>query len=237
MPRRKREYLPDHAYHIYQRGNNREPCFMDQHDYQRYLTLWEAASKRHAVAVHAYCLMTNHIHFLTTPSSREGLSRTLRDVGSNYATAINRKYKRTGTLWEGRHRSSLVHTERYFLTCMRYVELNPVRAGMVARPDEYRWSSFAANAWGEESWVTPHGEYLRLGESRPNRMAEYRKILQEQVPNEDLATIRKAAHYNQPVGSNRFRKMIEKQYGLKPGYINRGRPPLVLENDLNGEDG
>jgi putative transposase len=107
--------------------------------------------------------MTNHIHILATPQAQSSISNTMKVVGSRYAQYINKKYKRTGTLWEGRHKSSLVQTEKYFLVCSRYIELNPVNANMVKRPDQYRWSSFHANAWGDSSWLLYHPEYLRLG--------------------------------------------------------------------------
>ncbi len=109
--------------------------------------------------------MTNHVHFLVTPARDEAVSNTMKVVGSRYAQYVNLRYKRTGTLWEGRHRASLVQTERYLLCCHRYIELNPVRAGMVARPDEYRWSSYGCNAWGDAGWLRPHEEYTRLGDT------------------------------------------------------------------------
>ena len=121
MPRRARMYLPGMPYHVVQRGNNREACFIEPENYQFYLQLWQEIANRYDVRVHAYVLMTNHIHFLATPESESGLSNTLKVVGSRYAQYINKNYRRTGTLWEGRHRSSLVQTEQYLLTCMRYI--------------------------------------------------------------------------------------------------------------------
>ena len=224
MPRRKRTYLPGYTYHVYQRGNNRNVCIIERSNYSRYIDLWRTASKLNGVEVHSYCLMTNHVHFLVTPSSSSGLSDTMRIVGSQYAQYINHRYSRTGTLWEGRHKSSLVETEQYFLTCMRYKELNPVRAGMVNSPEEYVWSSYGANAWGDQSWLSPHKEYLALGSERTERLLNYRQLFQEKLGEPDLERIRKAAYYCQPVGNDRFRKMIEEKYGLKPGYIKRGRP-------------
>ncbi len=156
MPRRARSYLPGLSYHVVQRGNNRQACFIEPENYQFYLELWQQVSRRYGARVHAYCLMTNHIHILATPDKVDSISNTMKVVGSRYAQYINRKYKRTGTLWEGRHRSSLVQTEKYLLTCSRYIELNPVRAGMVRRPEEYRWSSYGVNGWGDSSWLTPH---------------------------------------------------------------------------------
>lgn len=224
MPRRPREYLPGFAYHICQRGNNRAPCFIESENYSHYLDLWRTVSKRHGLSVHSYCLMTNHIHFLVTPASKTGLSDTMREVGSRYAQYINRRYERTGTLWEGRHRSSLVQAERYFLTCMRYIEMNPVRASMVNRPDEYTWSSYGANAWGDKNWLTPQAEYLELGTTVIERHKAYRDLFQEKILNHDLQAIRKGAHFCQPVGSDQFRQMIIEKYNLKPGYQKLGRP-------------
>ena len=144
MPRRARMYLPDLPYHIVQRGNNREACFIEPENYHYYLELWKEISSRYGTTVHAYCLMTNHVHILATPQEKTSISNTMKVVGSRYAQYINKKYKRTGTLWEGRHRSSLIQTEKYFLTCCRYIELNPVTANMVKRPEEYKWSSMVS---------------------------------------------------------------------------------------------
>lgn len=224
MPRRTRMYLPGMPYHIVQRGNNREPCFIEAENYQFYLSLWESISKRYGVSVHAYCLMTNHIHFLLTPETESSISNTMQVVGSRYAQYINLKYKRTGTLWEGRHRSSLVQSNKYFLTCMRYIELNPVRAGMVHKPEEYKWSSYGANVWGDTSWVKPHEEYLQIGKNVTERAHAYREMFRNQICDQDLHTIRLAAHYSQPVGDDRFREFIEKKYQIKLGHMKRGRP-------------
>jgi putative transposase len=224
MPRRARKYIPHLPYHVVQRGNNREPCFIEPENYQFYLELWKTLSIRYGVAIHAYCLMTNHIHFLVTPENEASISNTMKVVGSRYAQYINLKYKRTGTLWEGRHRSSMVQTERYLLTCMRYIELNPVRAGMVKRPEEYKWSSYGVNAWGDKSNISPHYEYLQLGKTDEERCEVYRDLFKHQLSEEDLHTIRKAAHYCQPIGDDRFKEFIEQKYNIKLGQGKRGRP-------------
>lgn len=224
MPRRTRHYVPGLPYHVVQRGNNREACFIEPEDHQFYLELWQEVSNRYGVAVHAYCLMTNHIHVLCTPEQAPSISDTMKVVGSRYAQYINRKYQRTGTLWEGRHRASLVQCEKYLLMCSRYIELNPVRAGMVERPEEYRWSSYGANAWGDSSWLTPHGDYLLLGQDASERAFAYREIFRHQLSDEDLHLIRRAAHYCQPVGDDRFRAQIEEKYGIVLGQMRRGRP-------------
>ena len=227
MPRIARMYLPDHPYHIVQRGNNREACFIEPDNYQHYLELWEKLSNRYGVSVHAYCLMTNHVHFLVTPDYKDSISRTTKVVGSRYAQYINKRYNRTGTLWEGRHRSSLVQTEKYLLTCYRYIELNPVAAHMVKVPKEYNWSSYGSNAWGEDGWLRPHSEYLMLGQSKEERCYNYRQLFNNHISVDDIHQIRQAARCCQPVGDDRFKAAIEKKYGIKPGQGKRGRPKNV----------
>lgn len=224
MPRRARDYVAGLPYHIVQRGNNREACFIEPENFQFYLELWQQSAKRYGVKVHAYCLMTNHIHVLATPDEASSISSAMKVVGSRYAQYFNLKYGRTGTLWEGRHRSSLVQSEKYFFTCSRYIELNPVRAGMVRRPGEYHWSSYGVNAWGDASWLTPHEEYLRLGVDAGERARAYRDLFEYRLSQEDLRLMRKAAHYCQPVGDDRFREQIEAKYGIKAGQMKRGRP-------------
>ena len=227
MPRRARMYLPDFPYHIVQRGNNREACFIEPENYQYYLELWKEVSLRYGVSVHAYCLMTNHIHVLATPAEKTSISNTMKVVGSRYAQYINKKYKRTGTLWEGRHRSSLVQTEKYFLTCSRYIELNPVVANMVKSPEEYKWSSYGGNAWGDESWLRAHEEYKRLGVTPEKCCYNYRMLFNHHLNEADVGLIRKAAHYCQPVGDDRFKEKIEEKYGIKMGLTRRGRPKVI----------
>lgn len=224
VPRRSRMYIPELPYHIVQRGNNREACFIEPEDYRFYLDLWEKLSMRYGCIVHAYCLMGNHIHFLVTPAHKTSISNTMKVVGSRYAYYFNKSYARTGTLWEGRHRSSLVQSDRYLLTCMRYIELNPVRACMVERPEAYRWSSYGKNGWGDPGWIQSHDEYLRLGDTGNVRCYAYRELFKSQLSEEDLHRIRKAAHYCQPVGNARFRQQIEQQYGVVLGQVRRGRP-------------
>ena len=233
MPRRARMYIPGFPYHIVQRGNNREPCFIEPENYLFYLELWKKLSKLYGVSVHAYCLMTNHIHFLVTPEDEDAISKTMKSVGSRYAQYINFKYKRTGTLWEGRHRSSLVQTEKYLLRCYRYIELNPVRADMVKRPEEYKWSSYGVNAWGDNSWLVPHDEYLILGKTMDERCFTYRDLFKVELSEENLHLFRKSAHYNQPISDDRFRVQIENKYGIQFGQTKRGRPRKQKDEVVN----
>ena len=217
-------YLPGHAYHVFQRGNNREACFIENENYRFYLELWNECSRRYGLEMHAYCLMTNHVHFLVTPAKPDSISRVTRDVGSRYAFYFNRRYNRTGTLWEGRHKASLVQDDRYFLVCSRYIELNPVEAGMVDKPEAYPWSSYLANAWGRHSTLVHHDEYLGLGGDKTSRCRAYRELFRKQLADRDIELIEEANHYCQPVGDQRFRWQIERKYGIKLGQSSRGRP-------------
>jgi len=230
MPRRKRMYLPGQPYHLVQRGNNREVCFVEPENYQYYLALWKECSKRYGVSVHAYCLMTNHIHFLVTPESPDSISRAMSVIGSRYAYYFNKSYKRTGTIWEGRHKSSLIQSDRYFLSCCRYIELNPVVACMVTKPEEYKWSSYQANAWGRESNLTPHVEYLKLGASVESRCHAYRELFKNQLSGTDVHLIERASEYCSPLGDDRFCRQIEMKYGIKLGQSARGRPKKLPES-------
>jgi len=224
MPRRKRTYLPGLPYHIVQRGNNREACFVEAENYRYYLELWKECIKRYGVKVHAYCLMTNHIHFLVSPEETDSLSRVMQVVGSRYGYYFNKSYKRSGTVWEGRHKSSLVQSDRYLLTCMRYIELNPVAAGMIKKPEEYRWSSFLVNAWAKASLISPHPEYMKLGGTEDERCHAYRELFRNQLPEHDVHLIERASEYCVPLGDDRFRDAIENQYGIVLGQAALGRP-------------
>lgn len=179
--------------------------------------------------MHSYCPMTNHIHFLVTPTQPDSISRATRVLGSRYAYYFNKKYRRTSTLWEGRHKSSLVQSERYFLSCSRYIELNPVVAGMVRKPEEYKWSSYLVNAWGGMSSLTAHEEYLKPGSDNEARYFAYRELFKYHLSEQDIHLIENASNYCQPVGDDRFRKLIEKKYGVKLGQASRGRPRKVIK--------
>ena len=229
MPRRPRMYLPGLPYHVVQRGNNREPCFFDIQDYQFYLELLRQLLPRYKVNLHAYVLMTNHVHLLLTPSSKDGISSLMRVVGSRFAQYMNKTYKRTGTLWEGRHKASVVDTENYLLKCYRYIELNPVAANMVTSPEEYKWSSYGCNAWGDKTdIVTAHPEYLSLGNTSNKQHYAYRCLFLFLLDDRDTVLIRKSAHYCQPLGDDRFRSLIEKKLGLPVGQMHRGRPRKII---------
>lgn len=227
MSRQTRMYLPEHPYHIIQRGDHREACFFDPENYLFYLDLLKQSASHYGVSVHAYCLMADHIHVLATPEEKTSISNTIKDVASRYALYINKRYKATGLLWKSRYRSCLVQSEKYLLTCCRYIELNPVAANMVKFPEEYRWSSYHSNAWGDESWLVPHDEYKRLGETKVKRCQRYRALFNNHLNDADIDLIRKAAFYCQPVGDDQFKQAIEKKYGFTFEQAQRDRPSLM----------
>ncbi len=177
MPRRSRIVIAGIPWHIIQRGNNRTACFYTDEDYRYYLTTLHEQAKKYQCAVHAYVLMTNHVHLLVTPKKKGSASLLMKHLGQRYVQYINKTYRRTGTLWEGRFRSCLMQEERYVLNCYRYIELNPVRASMVKDPALYLWSSYRANALGKhDGMLTKHQLYESLGEcpeERQNHIENY----------------------------------------------------------------
>ncbi|HZH70032.1 MAG TPA: transposase, partial [Flavobacteriaceae bacterium] len=174
MPRKPRFFIPDIANHVIQRGNNREAVFFEEEDYQTYKNYLHESAQSSGVKIHAYVLMTNHIHILATADSTEGISLMMQKTGRFYVPFINYKYERSGTLWEGRFKSSLVDSDFYVLACMRYIEMNPVRANMVESPQEYQWSSYQRNALdGHDRLVTSHESYLGLARMKKQRLNKY----------------------------------------------------------------
>jgi putative transposase len=233
MPRRARMYLPDLPYHVVQRGNNRHACFFEPEDYQFYKECLKDVLPRYGVVMYAWVLMTNHIHLLMQAECENGISQVMKVTGSRFAQYMNRKYQRTGTLWEGRHKSSPVSSEKYLLACYRYIELNPVRAGMVNCPEEYKWSSYGANGWGDaDPLITKHPEYLGLGRTPDLCCYHYRELFKMALSELDLHTIRRASHYCQPLGDDRFRQQIESRLGRSLGHMRRGRPKREIRDAL-----
>jgi len=218
-------YMPGVPAHVVQRGNNREPCFFAEADYRFYLSALMDALERHEVELHAYVLMTNHVHLLMTPRHAEGISRVMQHVGRHYVRHINERYVRTGTLWEGRHKASLIDADDYLLSCYRYIELNPVRAGMVVSPDEYLWSSYRWHAWGQEdSLISDHSIYNEISTNAAARQKAYRALFEGHVATEAMETMREAITANYPVGNDRFKERIMKELGRSIGHARRGRP-------------
>ena len=210
MSRQPRFVLPDQPQHVIQRGNNRDVIFVADDDYRFYLEKLGVACKRFGCDIHAYVLMTNHVHLLMTPHTEEGIGKVLQSLGRYYVQYFNYRYKRTGTLWEGRYKAALLDSETYLLTCSRYIELNPVRAGMVKDPSAYPWSSYACNALGQASdLITPHGLYLALGETEQTRCNAYRCLFASHIDSRELDEIRDATNKAWVLGSDRFKERIE----------------------------
>jgi putative transposase len=231
MARRPRLVLPAVPLHIIQRGNNRNACFACEADYLVYLTLAHQYAAEAACQVHAYVLMTNHVHLLLSSGNATGPSILMRRLGQHYVQYFNRKHTRTGTLWEGRFRSCLVEDARYLLICQRYIELNPVRAGMVDDPGHYKWSSYQANAFGaDDPLVAPHLIYTGLGRHAGERRASYRDLFKEALPDQLLAQIRQASNGNAPLGPKAFVDEISNTLGRPGGLGRRGRPKGANRN-------
>lgn len=228
MPRKPRFFLPGVPVHVVQRGNNRQAVFFEEDDYLVYLEWLNEAATQHGSLIHAYVLMTNHVHLLMTPSDATSISSTLQALGRRYVPYVNHSYGRSGTLWEGRFKASSIEEEDYLLACYRYVELNPVRAGMVERPEDYPWSSHRANALGEvDPLVSPPPLYDRLGATRQARQAAYRELFAAHFDPDVLSAVRACVQTGTPLGNDRFRAQIERALGLKVGYSVRGRPNKV----------
>lgn len=226
MPRRARLAIAGIPWHIIQRGNNRSPCFYHEEDYQFYLEQLELQAMKFGCLVHAYCLMTNHVHLLVTPIEKESASLMMKHLGQRFVQYINRSYGRSGTLWEGRFKSCITQEERYALACYRYIELNPVRAGMVSQPQDYLWSSYKLNAYGHpDSCITPHRLYLGLGATQEDRLAAYRTLVENAMNENDIKAIRSATNGNFVLGNNRFQREIEKALGQRTHPGRPGRPP------------
>lgn len=225
MARLPRFDLAGIAQHIVQRGNDRKPCFAAEADYLQYLKELREASFRHGCAIHAYVLMTNHVHLLATPDEVGAVSRMMQAIGRRYVGGFNARYRRTGTLWEGRFKAALVDSDRYVLACYRYIECNPVRAGMSLGPADYRWSSHAFNALGATDPVTtPHRDYLRLGHDTPSRLAAYRLLFDQDAGHSD-DDLRAHTRQQKVWGSDRFRREIEALTQRAAHVRPRGRPP------------
>ena len=228
MARLPRLDLPGIPQHIVQRGNDRQACFADAADYLRYRQELGEAALRYDCALHAYVLMTNHVHLLTTPREPGGVSRMMQAIGRRYVGSFNARYRRTGTLWEGRFKSALVDSEHYALACYRYIELNPVRAGIVTSPREYRWSSHARNAHGtHEPRITPHAAYLSLGADDLTRLDAHRRLFAS-TDAHDIDALPLHTQQQKPWGSEQFRRQIEALAQRSMEVRPRGRPRYNL---------
>ena len=232
MPRQNRLVLPGTALHIIQRGNNRQECFRRDSDYLLYLLHLRELAGKHGCAVHAYCLMTNHVHLLVTPSTEDALSTLMQNLGQRYVQYFNRTYGRSGTLWEGRFRSCIAESAPYVLACHRYIELNPVRAGLADDPGNYPWSSYRANAEGaRDDLLRAHPEYLALGRHDGSQQCAYRSLFQDGMESSLLERIRNATNSGYPLSSESFKSSITHAHGWRLAPRPPGRPKKEVKSD------
>lgn len=228
MPRRPRVILANVPMHIIQRGNDRRACFVAEEDCFFYLDWLKEYAGKTGCSIHAYVLMTNHVHLLLSSATRDGPGALMKALGQRYVQYVNRTYRRSGTLWEGRFRSCLTQEEGYLLACQRYIELNPVRAGLVSHPADYRWSSYRANAQGEESaLLTPHSLYLALGAAGAARQQAYRELFRFELEPGMVDAIRQATNGNFVLGDSRFGEQIAQALGRRVQPGKAGRPRKV----------
>ena len=242
MPRKTRLFLPNQPQHIVVRGHNRDPIVARRIDYQTFVKFLDGAITRYDLALHAWVLMTNHIHLLVTPGEQHCIPRAMQWLGAHYAQYFNKCYRRRGSLWESRYKASLVDTDRYLLLCYRYIEMNPVRAGMVATPGAYPWSSYRQNAGTEEGVgadapeegvrafaldaitrgvgadaptpeIRPHELFLALGRTDQERQKAYRALFDEILDRKTLTEFRRGMEKQRPVGNTEFLLRVARMRG------------------------
>ena len=236
MARLGRYFVANQPLHVIQRGNNREPAFFHDSDYRQYCDWLAEAAQKCGCRVHAYVLMTNHVHLLVTPGDGEALPRAMQSLGRLYVRYINRTYRRTGTLWEGRYRACPVDSDEYFFSCCRYIELNPVRAGMVRHPKDYAWSSYRAHAEGKPDPLAIEPTiFRRLGAAGKERQRAYRNLFREPLEQSFLDGLRAATNGGWAFGNDRFRQKIAKAMGRRVTPLPAGRPrrETVSRSQLN----
>jgi putative transposase len=230
MARLARLVVPGYPHHIVQRGNNRQAIFVDDTDRERFLAVLADSATRFDLPIHAFVLMPNHVHLLATPASETSLAGTMQAIGRSYARWFNKRHQRTGTLFEGRFRSSVVETDRYALACMRYIEMNPVRAALVAEPSEFRWSSHLHHIGTRKSaLVSEHSLYWSLGNTPFERQAAYTKLFELPLGEAELAPIRASIQGGWAVGRP-WGVGSQPQIQRRPERLARGRPRADSKN-------
>jgi putative transposase len=225
MARLPRLVLPGQPHHIIQRGNNRQAIFVDDKDRQHFLANLRECALTHEVAIHAYVLMDNHVHLLATPQQVDGLSRMMQSLGRRYVGWFNHRHGRSGTLWEGRFRAALIEGERHLLACARYIELNPLRAGMLMEAGSFAWSSCAHHLGRRrDPLVTEHPMYWALGNTPFEREAAYRELLEQGLSDEEVKALTASVLKGWPLGSAGFLQGLATQVDRPMAPRSRGRP-------------
>jgi len=227
MARRPRLFVANIPYHIVQRGNNKNSIFFKEEDYLFFMDVLDEAKEKYPCLIYAYCLMVNHFHLLLEPKDKKCISSLMKLVGAKYVYYVNKFYMRTGTLWEGRFKGCFVDRESYFLSCLRYIEMNPVRAGIVSSPELYRWSSYRVRAFGEKSKIVDLDPwYLSLGAVEKTRQLSYRHLFQEAAAERREGLIKEMTAKNGIVGSAEFKKTIDRLTGQEIIFRKPGRPKV-----------
>ena len=225
MSRKPRLFVTGFPYHVIQRGNNKSPIFFSNNDYFFFLDVLQEAKIKHPCFVYGYCLMSNHFHLLIEPKEKNNVSLLMKLLGAKYVRYVNKAYNRTGTLWEGRFKCALIEEELYFLTCLCYIETNPVKAGVVDLPELYRWSSYRFRAYGEESPVLDlDAWYKGLGVTPQERQLHYRQLVQNTIPEPTYKLVKEMTNKGGIVGCNRFQEQIQKIIGRNIIFRPPGRP-------------
>lgn len=225
MARQPRLTLPGYPYHVIQRGNNKQAIFATAADYSVWLDLLEENAKKFDVAIHSYVLMSNHFHLLATPQTADGLPKMMQAVGRSYVRYFNDAHGRSGTLWEGRYKSTLIETDRYLLACMAYIDLNPVRAGLVAQPQDYPWSSHHHYLGVRiDRLITPHALYWELGNTPFAREAAYAELVQSGINPVQQAAITQATLNGWALGEADFLADLQKKTKRRVVKAAAGRP-------------
>ena len=228
MARLPRLTIPGYPHHIIQRGNNRQAIFAGDADYELLLSLFEDNARQAGVAIHAYVLMSNHFHLLATPETVQSIPQMMQAVGRRYVRQFNRLQGRTGTLWEGRYRSTLIQTERYLLACMAYIDLNPVRAGLVADPAEYLWSSHRHYVGlRRDRLITPHSLYWELGNTPFARDAAYAELVRSGITAEQQQLLTNATLSGWALGEADYVADLQRRTARRVSKTRAGRPPAT----------
>lgn len=230
MARLPRLTLPGYPHHIIQRGNNRQTIFIDRQDFESMLALLADSEKKFGVAVHSYVLMDNHFHLLATPSTAEALPLMMQAIGRSYVRRFNQRHGRSGTLWEGRYRSTVIETERYLLACMVYIDLNPVRASLVSEPSAWRWSSHAHYlGQKQDALVTPHALAWALGNTPFAREAAYKTLVDAGIAPSQQTALTSATLNGWALGSEDFVQALQKKSTRRVVKNRAGRPAISLK--------
>jgi putative transposase len=225
MARLPRLTVPGYPHHIIQRGNNRQPIFAADQDYETLLAMLDEHARKCSVAIHSYVLMSNHFHLLATPDTEQGIPTMLQSVGRRYVRYFNQRQNRTGTLWEGRYRSTLIQAERYLLACMAYIDLNPVRAGMVEAPGQYPWSSYLHYVGQRNDRViTPHPIYWELGNTPFSREAAYAALVHSGISAAEQKALADSTHRGWALGEPDFLAQLQKRTARRVAMERAGRP-------------